>query len=67
MNIADISCRFLPKLQLAASQYAGSGDLQPLIDMIDQVQQESFFDGYSHAIDVLQDNNNKIQGGKHYE
>lgn len=66
MNIADISCRFLPKLQLAASQYATSGDLQSLVDMIDQVQKESFFDGYSHAIDVLRDNT-QIQEGKTHE
>lgn len=68
MTATDVSCRFLEQLENAAAQCAVYGDPQTLIDMIDQVQQESFNDGYIHAIEVLQ-NNMKIttKGGNHYE
>lgn len=56
MDIADLSCRFLSQLQLAASQYSASGDLQCLVDLISQVQKEAFHDGYIHAVEILQDN-----------
>jgi len=62
MTTVDLSCRFLTQLQLAASQYASSGDLQCLVDLISQVQKEAFSDGYIHAIEILQDN----IGGKNY-
>lgn len=57
MTATDVSCRFLEQLKNAASQCAVYGDPQTLIDMIDQVQKESFTEGYIHAIEVLQDNN----------
>lgn len=66
MTAADMSCRFLERLQNAASQCAEYGDPQALADIISQVQKESFNDGYVHAIEVLQDNNYN-NGGKHYE
>lgn len=56
MTATDVSCRFLNQLQNAASQYALHGEPQPLIDLICQVQEESYADGYSYAITVLQDN-----------
>lgn len=56
MTATDVSGRFLTQLKNAAAQYALHGEPQPLIDLICQVQHESYADGYSHAIDVLQDN-----------
>lgn len=68
MTATDVSCRFLTQLENAASQCAVYGDPQTLIDMIDQVQKESFTEGYEHAIEVLQDNMDiTIKGGNHYE
>lgn len=68
MTATDVSCRFLTQLENAASQYAVYGDPQTLIDMIDQVQKESFTEGYEHAIEVLQNNMDiTIKGGNHYE
>lgn len=68
MTATDVSCRFLEQIKNAALQCAVYGDLQPLIDMIDQVQKESFNDGYIHAIEVLQNNMEiTIKGGNHYE
>lgn len=55
MTATDVSCGFLNQLKTAALQCALYGDPQTLIDMIDQVQKESFRDGYIHAIEVLQD------------
>lgn len=56
MTSTDVSCGFLEQLENAAAQCAVYGDPQTLIDIIDQVQQESFRDGYIHAIEVLHDN-----------
>lgn len=68
MTATDVSCRFLTQLENAASQCAVYGDPQTLIDMIDQLQKESFNDGYIHAIEVLQNNMEiTIKGGNHYE
>ena len=64
MTAADMSCRFLERLQNAASQYAVYGDPQALADIISQVQQESYNEGYVHAIEVLQDNNSYDNGRK---
>lgn len=64
MTAADMSCRFLERLQNAASQCAEYGDPQALADIISQVQQESFNDGYVHAIEVLQENNSYDNGRK---
>lgn len=64
MTAADMSCRFLERLQNAASQCAEYGDPQALADIISQVQQESYNEGYVHAIEVLQENNNYNNGRK---
>ena len=64
MTAADMSCRFLERLQNAASQYAVYGDPQVLADIISQVQKESYNEGYVHAIEVLQDNNSYDNGRK---
>ena len=66
MTATDVSCRFLTQLKNAASQYALHGEPQPLIDLICQVQHESYADGYRHAIDVLQDYQ-KFSKEKKYE
>lgn len=66
MTATDVSCRFLTQLKNAASQYALHGEPQPLIDLICQVQEESYADGYSYAITVLQDNP-KFSKEKKYE
>ena len=55
MTATDVSCRFLTQLKNAAAQCALHDNPQTLIDLICQVQHESYADGYSHAIDVLQD------------
>ena len=67
MTATDVSCRFLTQLKNAASQYAVHGEPQPLIDLICQVQHESYADGYSHAIDVLQDYQQLNKGERNYE
>lgn len=68
MTATDVSCRFLTQLKNAASQCTVYGDPQTLMDMIDQVQKESFTEGYEHAIEVLQNNMEiTIKGGNHYE
>lgn len=64
MTAADMSCRFLERLQNAASQCAEYGDPQALADIISQVQQESYNEGYVHAIEVLQENNSYDNGRK---
>ena len=64
MTAADMSCRFLERLQNAASQCAEYGDPQALADIISQVQKESYNEGYVHAIEVLQDNNSYDNGRK---
>ena len=64
MKATDMSCRFLERLQNAASQCAEYGDPQALADIISQVQQESYNEGYVHAIEVLQENNNYNNGRK---
>lgn len=64
MTAADMSCRFLERLQNAASQYAVYGDPQALADIISQVQKESYNEGYVHAVEVLQDNNSYDNGRK---
>ncbi len=64
MTAADMSCRFLERLQNEASQYAVYGDPQALADIISQVQKESYNEGYVHAIEVLQDNNSYDNGRK---
>lgn len=66
MTATDVSCRFLTQLKNAAAQYALHGEPQPLIDLICQVQHESYADGYSYAITVLQDNP-KFSKEKKYE
>lgn len=68
MTATDVSCRFLTQLKNAASQCTVYGDPQTLMDMIDQVQKESFTEGYIHAIEVLQNNMEiTIKGENHYE
>ncbi len=56
MTATDVSCRFLTQLKNAAAQCALHDNPQTLIDLICQVQHESYADGYSYAITVLQDN-----------
>ncbi len=56
MKLENFSGMFLEKLEHAALQWAGVGEAQSLVDIIDQVQKESYREGYIHAIDVLQDN-----------
>lgn len=67
MTATDVSCRFLNQLQNAAAQCALHDNPQTLIDLICQVQHESYADGYSHAIDVLQDYQQLNKGERNYE
>ena len=64
MKATDMSFRFLEQMQNAASQCAEYGDPQALADIISQVQQESYNEGYVHAVEVLQDNNSYDNGRK---
>lgn len=62
MTALDVSCRFLNQIKNAASQCAVYGDPQALIDIISQIQKESFHDGYNHAIELLQEvKNNELK------
>ena len=56
MTAADMSCRFLERLQNAASQYAVYGDPQALADIISQVQKESYNEGDVHSGKLLNHN-----------
>lgn len=67
MTATDVSCRFLTQLKNAAAQCALHDNPQTLIDLICQVQHESYADGYSHAIDVLQDYQQLNKGERNYE
>lgn len=58
MTALDVSCRFLNQIKNAASQCAVYGDPQALIDIISQIQKESFLEGFDHAIQVLQEGKN---------
>jgi len=66
MTITDINAGFLKELKNAASLLAIKKEPQPMVDLIIQIQKESFLEGYNYAIEVLQDTLNlSIQkGGK---
>lgn len=55
MNIGDIRQGYLDELGLAVSQWV-TGEPHPLLLIIDRIQQESFMDGYTHAIETLKNN-----------
>lgn len=54
MTDLDVSCRFLNQIKNAASQCA-AGEPQPMIDMMEQIQKESFLEGFNYAIEILQE------------
>lgn len=59
MNIGDIRQGYLDELELAVSQWV-TGEPHPLLLIINGIQQESFMDGYTHAIETLKNNIKKF-------
>lgn len=55
MQIEDISCTYLKKLYNAASQLVLGNEPQLMLEMVHQIQQESFSEGFKYAIEVLKD------------
>ena len=62
MKAADLSSRFFKNLQNAASRCAVYGDPQALVDIISQVQKESYNEGYGHAVEALHEEAKRIRG-----
>lgn len=54
MEIKNVNCKSLEELENAVSQWT-VGEPHPMLDIINQVQQESFLEGYNHAIESLQE------------
>lgn len=62
MKATDMSCRFLEQMQNAASRCAVYGDPQALVDIISQVQKESYNEGYGHAVEALHEEAKRMRG-----
>jgi len=55
MTIEDITCKCAEEIKAAASLLATQGEPQPMVNLINQIQRESFMEGFRSAIEVLQD------------
>lgn len=53
MQIENISCIYLKKLYNAASQLVFENEPQLILELMNQIQQVSFNEGYDFAIDTL--------------
>lgn len=54
MNWEDMTCKFRTELESAINQKVFYGDTQPVVDIIEKIQKESFEEGCRYMADLLQ-------------
>lgn len=58
MMLEDLTQKTRQALENAVTQWI-NGDFQPMADLLDQIQVESHLEGYTSAIEVLENQNYK--------
>ena len=55
MNWEDMTSQFRGELDTAMEQKVRYGDTQGITDIVQRIQEESFFEGMHYAVEVLQE------------
>lgn len=51
----DMTDKFKQKIIYAMIQYVNCGETQPIVDIVSQIQEEAFEDGYKYALENIND------------